>query len=39
MKGGNNENYGNYEIINKTLCEAIKFFGFRGYHRRWYNEK
>ena len=33
---GNNENYGNYEITNKTLCEAIKFFGFRGYSRREY---
>ena len=33
---GNNENNGNYGIANKTLCVAIKFFGFRGYPRRGY---
>ena len=36
---GNNESYENYGIANKTLCVAIKFFGFRGYPRRGCDEK
>ena len=36
---GNYESYGNYGITDKSLCVAIVFFGFRGYHRRWYKEK
>jgi hypothetical protein len=36
---GKLESLENLGTTQRTLCVAIGFFGFREYHRRWYNEK